>query len=188
MQYMLLTGLLVLIHGQAPEPTSPPVQKQERPLPAPTQGGQTITSPLTDGQWTVLSAEKNGVAMDEGKSKTATARDNVITWTHDGKQCSMRLHFGQHQRVFATEMTMGGEIASRSEARGINEPQDAPKADSAPKTEPGAGIFIATNDVVCICLHEVRANQDRNPAARREPTAPGEQQKIVLILKKGSGS
>ncbi len=189
MQSLLMAGLLVI--GQAPQP-------QDRSEETPNQK-QTIASPLSDGQWTVVCAEKNGQSVDDAKGKAATVRDGVITWSHEGKECSARLHFLPRGRVYATEMTIDGRAVAATN-RGAAEAQEPTKTEQAHGNVPNVGVFVATKDMVCLCLHhdqfqagktsQQAGNGAQFQAGKRTQQAGNgtatDENKLVLILKKGT--
>src|SRR5262245_60298331 len=96
MQAIALMAMLTLV--QAP-PQGRGTEVGQRPT----------TSPLTDGEWTVVCAEMDGKKIEEAKLTKVTVRGNTITWAHDGSQCSAKLEFGANNVLRITDMMKDGK-------------------------------------------------------------------------------
>ncbi len=121
-------GLLVCALFVAPQqdPTSPP-----KP------GDRDATPKFSlDGNWSVLSAEKEGQPMPDAKKMTATIANNTVTCNSDSKHDmkTMRLEFGPQATIRVMEMNERGTVE---------------------KTR--MGVYVLTKDILAICLHDTPA-------------------------------
>lgn len=86
-----------------------------------------------DGNWTVVSLEKNGQAVAEAKSMTVKAKDGTFTCTaKDGKPAmSLKAEFmnNGHLTAQATEGDNSTPVAK-------------------------AGVFVLTGDYLALCIHD----------------------------------
>jgi len=109
-------------------------------------GGARAGTSLTDGTWTVVSASRNGKAMDNASKMTVTIRNNVVTFSGAGKGTgggtdtttmrNLRLDFAPQGMVRVTEAGADGKFGTPGGGTGT-----APGAGTRPDTEtrPGSG-------------------------------------------------
>jgi len=183
--YLLLTSMILAI----------PTLMQER-QPAPAQGGEKLPIVNLDGTWTVTYAEMEGKKPDIKGFTQLTIKDNVVTCRHEGKEKSWRLQFGPHHMVRCTEIIDGKQSPDFS--KDLGNPADK-------NYHTHHGVYIASQDYFCLCLHKGRDQRLNLPTERRgadqgapqpQPQPPmvrfGEHGphagQLVLILHRASGT
>jgi hypothetical protein len=134
--------------------------------------GQTMTSPLTDGQWTIVYAEFDGKRADTGTQGSVQVQGNMVTYMHDGKQCRVRLEFGPNNTVRAIKLDSGDKTgdktAGRTDQRQGAQGQGAQSQGAQGQGQTGriddrnqtlghgqethTGVYISTHDLFCIGL------------------------------------
>lgn len=214
---------------------------QASPSPDSLPGQGTATSPVADGQWSVVYAELDGKKMADAQGQAVTLRGNSLTYTLDGKHQTVRLNFGPNNTLTAMKMESskpGEKNTPPSSDRANSQPGGSDPAGRGERGQAGSGtadrdnvgsdlhqgVYISTDDFFCICLYtgigdqkiqRTGATGGVNETPRRsaaggqgagnatggvdDPTRSGNgstqtagavmrQGKIVLILRKGSGS
>ena len=201
--YTLLCAVLFLL------PQNPPASGQQQPGSQPGQG-TAISSPLQDGQWTVICAEMDGQKLEEAKLRTVTVQGNTLTYAHDGKQCVVRLEFGPNNTIRATKLSQtstGSGGTAGSDRSGGTAGSDRSGAGSdrtgaASGQETCQGVYVAAQDFFCVCIDADKSKHGQDTAGKTagEPTnrpgsgaagandASAHKGKMVLILRKGSAN
>src|SRR5437660_6385327 len=94
-----------------------------------------------EGQWTVVYAEIEGKKVSDKPFTNVVIKDNVLHFTHDGKELAYKLEFGPYHMLKATELPG----------------KDAPKGGKEPLT-PGmhthTGVFVAAQEYLTLALNK----------------------------------
>ena len=120
---------------------------------APTQGDREnkFTKDASfDGNWTVLSYEKDGKPMTDAKDAKVTIKDNTATFTaaagaNKGEMKAMRFTFGPNATIQVAEANADGKFdTSAPEPAGAGRPAAAGMK---------SGVYVLTNDYLAVCIH-----------------------------------
>jgi hypothetical protein len=170
MNALLLSSLVALAAPQAKE--------------APANPGNTPQAASLDGNWTIITMEKNGQAVDKANNMTVTVKDNVVTFSdRAGGEPSkdiraLRLSFGPNSTIQVTEAGADGKFSDQPGQRTPGTPGTPGSPGSAQGSK--SGVYILTNSHFAICIHDdsarnpgdaPRPNDPNNPGARNNPQA-----------------
>jgi hypothetical protein len=133
---------------------------------------------LPDGAWSVLCAEIDGRKLESTDIPTVTISNNTLTFRHDGKEYTMRLELQPQGRLRATDVVLGqsaslGEDAERKTAENEQEltGQNQKQGEAASKGGDKGnfdGVFIQTNDFLCVSLKNPREGTSEEPVGDQE--------------------
>jgi uncharacterized protein (TIGR03067 family) len=129
-------------------------------------------APAIDGNWTVVSYEKNGQPMAEAKDCTVTVKDNTFTFSpKDGstKMKAMRAEFGPMATLKITE----------TDAISTNAPADKSAGEAK------QGVYVLSQDYLAICLHDTAGRptpgENRETTGRDQKTASNKSYCTVIL-------
>ncbi len=157
------------------------------------QSGQTDTKKPAnvasiDGQWTVISAEKNGQPMADAKDMTVTVKDNTITCS--GKD-------GKAAMTFKVDFAKIGHARVTEQASAVSTDKPAGGSDKEMTRE---AVYVLTNDYLAVCIHDDKAaggadkpaagggNDPARPAGASTGNQPSSQSYCTIILKRAGGT
>ena len=125
--------------GQQAQPGQPTRPGQPGGQPDRDKAGQPGMTASIDGNWTVVSATRDGRAVDAADKLTVTIKDNVVTFAGgvggapDKTMRALRLDFGQHGTLRVTEAGADGKFGAPG---GIRPGGDRPGGDRPPAGNP----------------------------------------------------
>jgi hypothetical protein len=122
--------------------------------PPATAPGQSI-----DGNWTIITLEKNGQPVADAKDMSVSIRGNTITFNKGGAPSSemkaMRVDFGQNGTLRVTEAGADNKFGNTAPAV---PPGTTPGATGAgPQSGTKAGVYVLTRDYLAVCVHDTAA-------------------------------
>ena len=175
MSELFLAAVLSLVAAeqQGGQPAQQGGQAGQQGGQAGQQGGREGSAISLNGKWTIVYAKKDGktivaypttgagnAAAREG-GQTVTIQGNTLTCNLDGKQMTAQLHFGPNGMLRATS------DAGQSGQSGRDEPRDRPQGGTAGQNQQQGqagreqagqgtkhGVYIATDDFLCLALNE----------------------------------
>jgi hypothetical protein len=116
------------------------------------------TAPNVAGKWLIVYAEQHGRRSNAWEQQQATIEGNTLSYEAEGKQHSLKLHFGQHQTIRVTG-SQGGEGGGD---RGSSHERH--------------GVYIAGQDYLCISLEGGRGGAGRAARGGAEEQEPRQQE------------
>jgi hypothetical protein len=186
-----LTAALVVAQERPGQPGQP-----GQPGKGGDKGGQPGTATSLDGQWTVVSAARDGKAVDGTDKMTVTIKGNVVTFTAgvggqaDKQMRALRLDFGPNGTVRVAEANADGKFADPGTRPGGDRPggdKDRPggerpgtAAQPGGAGQPGGtaatggtmtGVYVLTPDYLAVSVFDAGTGTrpgDR-PGADRPP-------------------
>ena len=164
----MLSSLLMLTMAAAPV---------EDPNKARTQDGNTprtadsTANVSLDGNWTIVCLEKDGQPQPDAKNMTVMAKGDTITCSgKDGKPAmTWKLTFADKGRINVTS----------TDANTSGQPQ-------ANAGEAKSGVYVLTNDVLAICVHDAKAGTETSAAGTAG--SPQVKSHCSIILKREGAS
>jgi len=103
-----------------------------------------------EGNWTIVSIEKNGQPKEDAKQMTVTFKDGTITAS--GKD-------GKPAMTWKVDFADQGKVAVK-----------ATESDGAAPVDK-TGVYVLTNDFLAICLHD--GNEGSKPEGAGKPQGAG---------------
>lgn len=175
----LVGSMLIFAQASTAQQQSEADQPGKQPKDSATRTGSNL---LQDGTYTVVDAEMNGQKIDSGPNARVTISNGMVSFRHQGKECRMKLELMAQGRARATDVVLADNAiagdnqprtTAQAERRDRNRPgQEQEANDNAKKHDKGNfdGVYIKTNDFLCLCLHGDKegrhietSNADRNP-------------------------
>jgi hypothetical protein len=111
--------------------------------------------PDVEGKWLIVYAEEGGRRNTTWEQQVATLKGDMLSYSKEGEERSLRLKFGADQKLTAT-LSVGGKAAA--EGKSLD------------------GVFIAGQDYLCLSLNAAGKGGDAKGG--------GSKPAFILILRR----